>query len=234
MTPYAVRKPAVPPSTWRDASRYYEQGYTAVPIDLDDIDAGSESPSGPWMALPTFNIPPARVDDYGVAINAGGHVIETGMAPPSPPIAVLRIDVQHDKKLVHQIIEKIIKPCLAWAPGVDTKHFLVRETIGSAAVLIPLRWDDDARSLNCTTQSYVFGSDPKRGRYEPDVPNVVSVGSHARAFVAAGTPYRWRDGVDLLAVHRDLLPVLAAPYPVIQEIEPLLAARGRELHFSRY
>lgn len=220
--------------TWREAPRYTANGYNPVPISIAEINEGREYPPGqPFMAkVAEYIVPESRVADTGICLNAGGHVLVSGMHPV-PTISVLRLDILEDIELAARIVDTIVKPCLSWAADVETRHMPVRETLGAANLLLPLRLDGDPRFGSFEAARFIFASDAQSPNpYLPRRYNTASIGSWSRTFVASGAPYKWRQGLDLTGVPRVSLPIVEKPRELLRDIERELEAHGAKQNFK--
>jgi hypothetical protein len=221
-----------PAVTWVDAPAFAAQGYAPMFVESDRVAKGHETPYGGGWAWYVYSestdMRPECRPDHAVGILTGLRPRgSTSMSYCSSTwIATLRIDCS-DAKLVRDI-EKLIAPHLRWAEGCETRHAPVRMAPKpSSSLLIPFRLDnDDPRTdprmfFRLRTRKFCLPSDEPFG---PE--NCVSIESDS-IFVAT-TPYRWRGGLDLRAVHRNALPIttVADAEQFIESIEAFLDDRG--------
>jgi len=221
--------------TWPWAPAYEAAGYNAVPIMLSDIASGRETPPGaPWMAKTAeYVVPPAQVDATGITLSCGGWELVPGMMAP-PTISALRLDIAQDGELAAHIIAMLVRPRLSWASGVNTQWMPMRSTLGSAALLIPLRLLDhaDPHHVHFQTERYSLPKDKQpANKYLPGPVNRASLKSWHECFVASGPQYRWSDG-GLPAVTRAQLPIVDDARQLIRDIEAVLDTRGTRLNYT--
>jgi hypothetical protein len=221
------RKPAEAPTSWKDAAAYAANGYAVIRVESSRVEAGAETPlngGGYGSALYAPSVFDERYCDYGVGVlcqklpNAG--ISDTWAR--STWLSVLRVDIRTDRKLVKEIETKVIAPRSRWNEGVTTKYAPVRLSPDSSAVLMPFKLDSKHfESPHGKTHGFRL---PKDGRWDAD--NTVSISTAYHMFLAS--PYEWRDGLDLRAVHITALPLMDCDTAtaIITDVERLLDARG--------
>jgi hypothetical protein len=220
--------------TWAWAPAYEAGGYNATPILFADIASGRESPPGsPWMAKTAeYVVPPAQAEVTGIAINCGGWDLVPGMLAP-PTVAALRVDIAQDHALAAHLVDSIVKPRLRWADSAQ-QLLPVRSTVGSAALLIPLRLDTHLRFGSLETARYSLPKDKHpTNKYLRGPVNRVSLKSWGECFVASGQQFRWTCG-GLPAVARAQLPSVSVDdaRQLIRDIEAVLDTRGTALKYK--
>jgi len=151
---------------------------------------------------------------------------------PVPCISALRLNIAQDHALAAHIVDTLIKPRLTWAPDAATRLMPVRSTLGSAALLIPLRLDTDPHYVDSSTARYALPADVHpANKYLPGPVNSASLKSWREIFVASGPQYRWSDG-GLPAVTRAQLPIVDDARQLIRDIEAVLDTRGTRLNYT--
>lgn len=196
------------------AQSYIDNGYLACDTDLYRVRDEIEDEGGGlfrWHYSPG-NTEPWHPDlwDRGngetfVELSCGVRYRHNLYGPGREPqdsdrLAAVRIRVDGDAELAASI-ERLIAPRLVWADGVTPRHNPVRETIGSADLLMVFRFDGHWDGIGATSER------EDRPRNQQASKKRVTVSTAGDFFCPAGSAYRWRDG-DLTTVKRDELPVM--------------------------
>jgi hypothetical protein len=222
-------------------------GYAPIPCEF-----GHAMPPGPWGVYWKYygDAGNSTVAHLGTSIALGaasgrGEDFDSSRYRTARATCCVAVKVKTTDKQIAKSADALIVERLRWRDGVSSRHAPVRCTGGKLDTLRLYALADDEQPFHITRMRparYFLPNDkvPEGHRIEVTSLNghVTVVGlctddaPYGLGTTADGPPYYWRDGLDLMRVRRDELPVIGRveAEALGDDLEKLIESRGGQWH----